>query len=239
MMRIPHQIGLVLVSCLIFIHSPNLQASIDNALDAVQKGDFLFAFKEFKSLAEQGDREAQYNLAFLYKQGKGVMEDKGKAAEWFRKAADQGLADAQYQLGNMYDKGDGVAQNASYAFVWYRMAAQQGDPLSQTNLGVLYANGEGVRQDLVMAYVWFNLAAAQGIGLALDNREILADSMSPEMLQNVREISREYFRQYVEPFLDKRHEKGANLRNGAFPEHRHPEPAAGNPAATAPHTKHY
>lgn len=198
--------------------------SVQDGLDAVERQDFTAAYQEFKKLAEQGDRDAQYNLAILYKQGKGAMQDKAKAAKWFRKSADQGLADAQYHLGRMYDTGDGVQQNFGYAAVWYKKAAKQGNPLAQTNLGVLYANGEGVKQDLVLAYVWLNLAASQGLAKALDNREILAKSMSDDMLDRVRTVSRDYFQKYVEPYLV----PGSNLRKG-MPRHSHP----GSPPVTS------
>jgi len=195
----------------------NVQASIDDGLEAVKRQDYTKAYTEFRALAETGDPEAQFNLAILYKKGNGAMQNKSKAAQWFRKAADHGLADAQYHLARMYDLGDGIEQNFDYAAVWYKKSAKQGNPLAQINLGVLYANGEGVKQDLVLAYVWLNLAASQGLALALDNREILAKSMSEDMLVKVRKISREYFTQFVEPYLT----PGTNLRRG-MPLHLHP-----------------
>lgn len=173
---------------------------INTGLNALEQGDDIKAFQIFKSLAEKGDMEAQHDLAVLYKTGKGVMRDPEKAAQWFRRAADQGLPDAQFNLGRLYDEGIGVEQHHEYAALWYRRAAEQGHALAQTNLGVLYANGEGVPQDLIKAYVWFNLAAAQGIGVAFDNRELLGGQMSEDMLSRVREISRDYFQRFVQPF---------------------------------------
>jgi len=206
----------------------SVQASVDIAdgLAAVERQDYMTAYTVFRQLAKAGDKEAQFNLAILFKQGNGAMQNESKAADWFRKSADQGLAAAQFRLGRMYDLGEGVEQSFDYAAVWYEKAAKQGYPLAQTNLGVLYANGEGLKQDLVLAYVWLNLAASQGLALALDNRELLAKSMSKEMLANVRAISRDYFQKYVEPHLI----SGSNLRSGV-PSHLHPSmpaPKAGN-----------
>jgi len=174
--------------------------SIDDALAAIEAEDYVTAYTQFKQLAEQGDAEAQYNVAILLKSGNGIMKNHKKAVKWFRKAADQGLAAAQYDLGLMYDNGAGVDQNYGYAVVWYKKAAMQGHALAQTNLGVLYANGQGVAQDLIKAYIWFNLAASQGVHAAFNNRELLAEQMSADMLSNVRKLSKEYFQQYVEPF---------------------------------------
>ena len=178
-------------------------ADMKAALDAVEKKDFKQAAVLFAEMADKGNAEAQHNMGMLLREGKGVEKDTKKAAQWFRKAADQGIADAQFNLGNMYEFGLSLDQSFQYAAVWYEKAAKQGHPSAQTNLGVLYANGQGVGQDIVQAYVWFNLAAAQGVQAAFQNREIVAKEMSPEMLKNVRKISRDYFQKYVAPFQTK------------------------------------
>jgi len=175
-------------------------ASIEEGIAAVEQNDYMTAYKAFKVLAEEGSAEAQYNLAILYKQGKGAMQDASVAVEWFRKAADQGLASAQYYLGHLYDTGEGVKQDFVLAKDWYAKAAEQGNASAQSNLGVLYANGEGVQQDIIKSYVWLSLAASQGLTAALDNRNLLAKSMSPELLKNATTISRDYFQRYVAPF---------------------------------------
>ncbi|NOZ52259.1 MAG: sel1 repeat family protein [Gammaproteobacteria bacterium] len=175
-------------------------ASIEDGISAVENEDYMSAYTMFKELAAQGDAEAQYNLAILYKQGKGVMQDADEAVNWFRKAAQQGLASAQYYMGHLYDSGEGVKQDFILAKNWYTKAAQQGNASAQSNLGVLYANGEGIKQDIVKAYVWFSLAVSQGLTAALDNRNLLAKSMSSELLNNATMLSREYFQQYVAPF---------------------------------------
>lgn len=179
--------------------TPVLADSVEEGINAVEQQDFLTAYKVFSRLAQEGDVEAQHNLAVLYKQGKGVMKDAKKAAQWFRKAADKGLADAQYYLGHMYDTGQGVEQSPGYAVVWYRKAAEQGNALAQTNLGVLYASGQGVKQDLIQAYVWFSVAAAQGIQAALDNRELIAKQLSAEQITQAKQQAREYFDKYIAP----------------------------------------
>jgi len=175
-------------------------ANIEEGIAAVEQKDYMTAYKTFKTLAEQGNAEAQYNLAILYKQGKGAMQDAGAAVNWFRKAAEQGLASAQYYIGHLYDVGEGVKQDSILAKDWYTKAAEQGNASAQSNLGVLYANGEGGQQDIVKSYVWFSLAASQGLTAALDNRNVLAKSMSPELLKNATTLSRDYFQRYVAPF---------------------------------------
>ena len=75
----------------------------DKGWAASQSGDFATALKEWTPLAEQGDRVAQYNLGYLYDQGRGVPQDYKEANKWYRLAAEQGYASAHLNLGNMYD----------------------------------------------------------------------------------------------------------------------------------------
>jgi len=92
--------------------------------------------------AEQGDSNAQYDLARLYYQGKGVPQDYAKAAGWYRKAADQGNAKAQNGVGFRYEWGKGVAQDYMEAAVWYHKAADQGYAKAQYALGYMYYQGK-------------------------------------------------------------------------------------------------
>ena len=173
---------------------------LDEALNAIEKQDYNKAFSIFKKLADSGDAEAQYNLAIMYRQGKGVSQDASLALKWFEKSAIQGLANAEYYLGHLYDTGDTVNRDPVIAVTWYKKAAEKGNPLAQSNLGVAYASGEGVPQDIIKAYVWFSLAASQGLTAALENRNILKKEMSPELQQNAQRLTRDYFNKYVAPF---------------------------------------
>jgi uncharacterized protein len=69
--------------------------------EAHQRGDYAAALREWRPLAEQGLDAAQYNLGFMYANGRGVPEDHAEAVRWYRKAAEQGHAGAQHILGNM------------------------------------------------------------------------------------------------------------------------------------------
>ena len=77
----------------------------------------------WRSLAEQGQVRAQYNLGEAYFKGFSVAKDFEEAAGWYRKAAEQGYALAQYQLGAMYTFGVGVPQNDVKAYAWLTAAA--------------------------------------------------------------------------------------------------------------------
>ncbi len=173
---------------------------IESALAAVENEDYEKAFKQFQLLANEGEAEAQYNLAMLYRLGKGVKKNYKLSADWFRKAADQDVVDAQYYMGHSYDVGEGVSKNKKYAFVWYRKAAEKGHGLAQINLGVLYANGLGIKEDIEEAYLWFHVAAAQGYKMAFENKEIIEKALDPEAVKRLKQKGRDYFQKYVKPF---------------------------------------
>ncbi len=77
--------------------------------------------------AEQGERNAQYELGNCYANGDGVAEDQAVAAQWFRKAAEQGDYLAQFSLSRCYKNGDGVAKDLAKAAQWHRKAVELRD----------------------------------------------------------------------------------------------------------------
>ncbi|HEC19813.1 MAG TPA: sel1 repeat family protein [Gammaproteobacteria bacterium] len=212
-----HGAVLCLLGCTLLFLAPfvafaadaDTEASLDSAIKAVDEKDFSKAFTIFSRLAEAGNPEAQYNLAMLYRTGKGVAKDPVASLRWFRRAAEQGVADAQYYMGYFYDNGEGVTQDPKKAFAWYRKAAEQGHGLAQINLGVLYATGMGVRRDIEQAYLWFHVAAAQGYKRAFENRLVIETGLKAQgeqglaRLEALKQKARTYFQRYVEPFAIK------------------------------------
>jgi len=80
----------------------------------------------FRSAAELGDRNAQFNLASLLAAGKGADRDTTEAALWYRRAAESGHALAQGRLGYLYAQGDGVERDRVEAFAWLTLASRHG-----------------------------------------------------------------------------------------------------------------
>lgn len=107
------------------------------AQKAVRMQDFDKAFALYKSMANDGDPEAQYRLANFYLQGIAVAKNPKQAQSWLEKAAAQGLPEAQYALAQLVqDKQPERAEellNAS-AKQGYRAAKlllEQGTPVHQ------------------------------------------------------------------------------------------------------------
>ena len=151
---------------LLSLYTFTAQADIYSASNALSRGDYETAVKEFTKLAEQGDANAQANLGYMYYAGEGVPQNFETAVYWYRKAATQGNRDAQYNLAVSYAFGEGTKQDLTEAAIWYRRAGEQGHVVSQYSLGISYAYGEGVPQDQKEAARWFMKAAEQGYARA-------------------------------------------------------------------------
>jgi TPR repeat protein len=139
--------------------------------------------------AEQGDAEAQFNLAYCLATGNGRAKDTVEGVKWYRKAAEQGHAVAQFNLGICYYVGEGVTKDAIEAAKWFRKAAEQGDADAQNNLGTCFNKGEGVPKDVVEAVKWYRKAAEQGCADAQYNLGVCyskGESVSKDGAEAVR-----------------------------------------------------
>ena len=65
-----------------FLGLPSYTIDFDKGITAYNNGYYATALKEWKSLAEQGDVDAQYNLDLIHWKGLGVPQD-DKEAVWF------------------------------------------------------------------------------------------------------------------------------------------------------------
>ena len=166
--------------------------------EAYEKGDYKAALREWTPLAEQGYKEAQFNLGVMYENGQGVAEDHKTAAQWYTRAAEQEFAAAQHNLGVMYARGQGITKDNEAAVYWYKRAAEQGYDLAQSNLGLMYATGRGVPEDTVYAYMWMNLGASSG-GEKQDElrgrvHNLIKQKMTPSQIAKAQKLERECIR---------------------------------------------
>lgn len=131
-------------------------ASLSTAEKALKEKDYATAFGLFKSLAEQGNSEAQANLGLMYELGQGVNQDFVEAFKWYLSAAEQGTGWAQTNLGFAYINGRGTQKDDKEAAKWLRSAALQGNTRAQEVLGAMYNQGRGVPQGHKEAVKWIN-----------------------------------------------------------------------------------
>jgi len=98
---------------------------------------YMQPYSKLRQAAEQGDAEAQYDLAYLYyKSGSdptisGVIHSDKLAAQWYRKAAQQGHGRAQYNMAVLHLHGHGVERDPVEAYAWLLQSADSGHEPSQ------------------------------------------------------------------------------------------------------------
>jgi TPR repeat protein len=108
----------------------------------------------YKKAAHKGDKDAQINLAYIYKNVAGVKDEKA-AHEIFLKLANSRELYAQKTVAYNYMQGQGVTQDYQQAMHWFLKAYEQGDAYSCGAIGLMYASGNGVPKDLTKALEWF------------------------------------------------------------------------------------
>lgn len=125
--------------------------------------------KKIISQAEQGDVQAQYELATMYEKGKGAEQNIDEALKWFNKAAENGHIGSMVDLGWFYQNGQYVEKDINKAIDWYEKAAEQGSSQAQVNIAVIYDAGIDVPENNELANMWYEKAAAQWHDTALLN----------------------------------------------------------------------
>ena len=118
-----------------------------------------------RSRADGGDIEAQLDLAYRYRDGKGTAKDDKEAMKWAQRAADAGNANAMDFIGFAYLRGAVVERKPEVAFGYFKAAADQ-SAQAAFNLGQCYYGAQGTAQDCSKALEWWMKAAEKGHGRA-------------------------------------------------------------------------
>lgn len=143
------------------------------------------SFKEalplYQSAAEAGIPDAQYALANIYAEAKGVaFGDDNKARGWLEKAARGGLGAAQVDLGIWLANGRGGAKDVVQARQWFVRAAVQRNRVAQNRLARIYAYGSGVKADPILGSAWHIVSRRAGF----------SDTELDRFFQSLEEIDR-------------------------------------------------
>lgn len=124
------------------------------SLVALERHDYATALKGFRSLADEGNAEAQWQLGEMYGNGNGVSKDLGEALRWVRRAAEHGHAEAQFTLGALAS----LTKDAE-DIGWLRRAADQGDEHAIYLLAHTYATDDSAARDPIEALRWYRRLA--------------------------------------------------------------------------------
>lgn len=116
---------------------------------------------DLKIKAQNGNKEAQYELGCLYSYGDETQHaslDPKEALKWFHKSAKQGYAPAFNAIGIAYDNGEGVRRNLKKAFKWIKKAADAEYVVALRNIAVGYREGDIVKKDLSKCEIYYSKA---------------------------------------------------------------------------------
>ena len=136
-------------------------------LDFMGRQDHWVAEHDGRKAAEHGDREAQFQLAQLYRYGAGrVTKDLVQALVWYKASESWGhphaertladisrdmsltqLAEAGFLIGKMYEESTRVTQDFREALNWFREAAVRGHAEAPLRIGKMYEEGRGRAAD--------------------------------------------------------------------------------------------
>lgn len=157
--------------------SPSPIKWIDKEGHEISNEDQLEIVKMLQEEADEGNAEAQYQIAMFTECGlDGYQKNLKKALELYQSSALQGHAGSKRALGEFYEEGKGVPKDLKKAIKLFEEAANQGDAVAQFHLGVNYENGTGVVKDLRKALNWYELAANQGDAAAQFNLASMYES---------------------------------------------------------------
>jgi hypothetical protein len=128
------------------------------------KSDWKEALKWFRLSAEQGNKDAQWQLGSLYSMGlRGITKNIKDAIKWFQLSAEQGHVLAQYNLARIYYDSEDIYQDKKQAIKYFESAAENNFLESQLQLGFIYLNGDtNIKQDYNIAMNWYKKAAEKG-----------------------------------------------------------------------------
>lgn len=112
--------------------------------------------------AQNGDAQAQVDLAYAYSFGKGVAKSREQAFIWNEKAAEQGNANALFNMSSYYADGFQVPKNMVKAVELLKISSEKGFAPAQDELALKLCRGEGVKENEAEAFQWHLRAAQQG-----------------------------------------------------------------------------
>lgn len=151
------------------------------AIAAARAGDTASAAALFLPLARAGNPQAQFNLALLFYDGRGLPQNHAEALYWAWRARLSGRPEAQALIARMADAATPDLRNTLAARITTdldpRVKAGQGRAMLELSFVLLDILPE---PDLVSAYVWQALAAAFETPNAVGARNATFARLAPE-----------------------------------------------------------
>ena len=105
---------------ILFATRAGFAGPLEDATAAYDNGNYSIAFSLFRSLAAQGNQNAQYDLGVMYANGWGVPQDYIQVHMWLNLAATSGDADAiaaRDSIANLMSSAE-IAEAQKFAREW-------------------------------------------------------------------------------------------------------------------------
>ena len=115
--------------------------SLQDAVDAMDRGSYKQAYEGLLPLAREGDAQAQTLLGVIYNDGLGVKRDIQKARSWLYLAAEKEKADAAFLLGLSYLSKTSTVKENENAVYWIKFAARRDNLSAQRFMALAYEKG--------------------------------------------------------------------------------------------------
>jgi hypothetical protein len=160
---------------IIVTQSPQHDARLDEASEAMLRGDFVKARDLLEILVSMGSKGALLGLAAIYERGgTKVPQDLDKARGLYERALSTAKSSkAALALGNMYYFGLGVQSDFQRAFYYYSKLESSADAVGLLRLGTVYERGQGIQQDPGKARDLYRRSAKLGNIIALKSWGLL------------------------------------------------------------------
>lgn len=154
--------------------------------------DYAEAARLFGLAAEQGDRNALFNLGKLYFEGKGVEKDPAQAIAYYRQAADKDHILALNTLGALYRAGATSAEDIARARGYFERSAAFGNAVGLFEMARLILEEGAEPANQIEAHMHLNLASARSHPNAPQALQELTAAMTQADVEAAQAKAREF-----------------------------------------------
>ena len=173
-------------------------AQLARGIELFERSEFEAAAQVLSPLAKEGDVKAQYVLGVMYLNMMAQPPSETAAAQLMISAGEGGMDKAQVELARMYREGQGVEQDFAKSFFWSIKAAEAGDVGAQLQVADSLAFGYGVDRDSVEAYKWYEIAVHYWGSLAVNARDLVAESMAADQIATAQQRAQSWIKAQAE-----------------------------------------
>jgi TPR repeat protein len=126
------------------------------------KKNFAGAIEWYKKAAAQDFARGVFELASIYRNGKGVTTDTKRALKLYGEAAEKNYSDALFHLGIIHGGDDNVPEDKHKSYQYFLKAANLGHHEAQFHVGVMLYRGTGTRGNANKGLAWLKKSILQG-----------------------------------------------------------------------------